>query len=509
MRNGRPFEALLLIATSPSENLDGLLNAFGIDPEEFLIGEWLSKKSLPDHICKAGGEKAAGMVMDWIDLHFDTEFQLRKNAEKGGSYDLPADTPYFPRTELTRFLSPASDVSNGTKSRIMAYIETRGTKLTPYGNWLYSVPKGAEKWFVPIARRGLEDPLNSVRKRASMILRRADVEFPEVELLPDVKFHVTLNGKPWPENLGQDGRLHLTVFTKRSESGSPPRFRGNSQVICDGDDFRGDAPYRAFFTVPPAIVSGDLKIPEGSPRLRAEVNLPVVFEGTNQVDFKTTQLTISPEFPPELVASGDLGYTVQMASEYPNRKFGAELTSFERKIGEPLVLPMVSEGIYWLRITHPGAAVGEMEQIGVDKRNSFHNPRLTKGASLVVPVEWPELSNPEKLPPELAAAFVWERTSFHDSLKSVVRIRKSRDGGVMESLPVSPELPQGRYPNSVIFPFLSPGKYTIESPDRIIESSGTSPGCVIKRSSIEIEIRKDSPVFVVTEPLTILYTRKD
>ena len=35
------------------------------------------------------------------------------------------------------------------------------------------------------------------------------------------------------------------------------------------------------------------------------------------------------------------------------------------------------------------------------------------------------------------------------------------------------------------------------------------PGGIIRKTSLKVEIRADSPVFVVTKPLKIDYTRKD
>lgn len=509
IRHGKHLKALQLYSNYNRPSRDTLLRAFGADPEMFSLGAWLNKRCSAEAMCKTGGELTAAMMMHWIDLHHTEEMETRRIARETLWSVGTDNVPYFPRTEIMWLLRPENGVTDKTKTRIVGYIENKGDANASLGHWLYSYPKGAEKWLVPIALRCLEDPRNEIRERASKILRKSGVKYQEPERLPDVRFRVTVNGKPWPRDLERDdGRLHLTVFKKSSESGKKPKFIGDSLFVCDGDDFRTGDPYRAFFTVYPGFVSEGVTIPKGSQTLRGEIKLPVDFQGINKVDFKTTELTVIPDFSDRKIADENLIYSLNLAIDYPNRVAGAEVKSYILRHGESLYLPMVSEETYWLTVWHPGAAQQAPVKVKVDRRHNVIRPRLEQGTTLVVPVDWPEMAEPEKLPPELSRAFVWSKPSLQAGLRAVIRIKRIGDPSVVIS-PGAPESIERRFKNSVIFPYLPPGKYTVESPDVTIEPSGTSPGCLIRRSSIEVEIGKDSPVFVVTKPLEIHFTRKD
>ena len=493
LRNGQPFEALLRI--SDTRQLGLLLPAFGADPEKFLLGEWLSKQSLPDRVCDAGGETAAGMVMDWIDLHFDSELKMRKDAEQGGAYQSPADLPYFPSTEIAGFLRPGNGVSDKTKARIVEYMETRGTKITPAGTWLYSCPEGAEKWFVPIALRGLDDPLNRIRKRSAKLLETAGVDHKPLVLRPDPKFRVLVNGAPWPGILGDSQRPSLSVKSEKSSLAAGIESMDGAVVTCDADYFRDSG----------KVLEAALYV---YPFRSAAIELPVKYEEMNVVRFTVGELRIAPVFPDREIAPADMTYAVELDAfeegHVPNRSYNPAIV----KNQQPHILNQVSPGEYWLRIRHPGAVLEPRKRITITKDFLPLKPILRKGSSLVVPINWPERADIASLPIELAQMLVSTGEGQPLNLPSMVQI-KGANLPEHEDYLASPEAAIDRFPGSVIFPYLPPGKYTIECPDRTIEPSGTRPGCVIKQSSIEVEIKQDSPVFVVTEPLTIRYSRKD
>lgn len=494
LRNGKPFEALLILGGTQQGKPNPLLRAFGIDPEEFLIGEWLSKKTSPDRICKLGGEKTAGMIMDWIDLHFETELQRRSRAEKDGHYNHPVDLPYFPRTDITQLLSPDNGVTDKTKSRIIDYIESRGFKITPLGNWLYSCPKGSEIWLAPIALRCLGDPMNGNRKRAANLLERAGVEHEPLVLRPDPKFRVLVNGEPWPGILENHHRLSLSVKSEKSGFAGGIKSVGNGIVTCDADHFRGKG----------KLLSAALYV---YPYIWGKIELPVKFEEMNVVNITVGELRIEPVFPERDIDAADMTYAVELDRFEEGHPPDGSTSTRTVENQEPYVLKYLSPGEYWLRIRHPGAVLEPRRRITITEDNWTLKPELVKGSSIVVPVDWPERAEPESLPPELGRMLLW-RGSSHHTLPSLVQIKGENLAG-REGYIATPEASIGRFPYSVIFPYLPPGKYTIECPERTIEPTGTSPGCVIKRSSIEVEIKKDSPAFVTTEPLKIFYTRKD
>jgi len=241
------------------------------------------------------------------------------------------------------------------------------------------------------------------------------------------------------------------------------------------------------------------------PYLWSQIRLPVDHETVGTVDIIARELVISPVFPDETGAPEDLTYAVELDRFQEDQEAGGSVNSRTVKNQEPCIYPNVSPGDYWLRVRHPGAVLEDRRRITIKNDNEVIRPRLRKGSSLVIPVEWPELSDPESLPVEIGRNFIRDDGDRHRSLQSVVKLKG--DCIVNEQTYIAtPEAAKGRFRNSVIFPYLPPGKYTVESPARTIEPDGVHPGCVIEPTSIDVEIREDSPTFVITGSLKIRYT---
>lgn len=494
IRHGNHLEALRMLSVYNRPSRDTLLRAFGADPEMFVIGEWLNKKCRADVICETGGEPTAVMLMRWIDLNFAQEQTFRKIEEETRRFGDRGAVPYFPNVEIRLLLRPDNGVTDETKRRIAQYIGTNGTQLIPVGRWIQRCPKGAEKWMAPIATRGLGDPLNVVRTASSRLLEAAGVTHAPPEMRPNPRFRVLLNGKPWT---GQLGNLRLSIHSEEALYSASFVSMQDGIFTYDADDFRSNGELiHAQFTVSPFFTVSE------------PIKLPVDFDGVNTVNLIKRELKISPVFPRMHTAIEDRTYAIKICPLGKGQRLTGDGKWTPVKNHEPHTYWHVSPGDYMLGIRYPGGIWGPDMKITVNKDTRTLRPVIPKASSLVVPVNWPELAAPEKLPPELAIYFVRSRSDMHKSLRAVVGIKAHGAWKERENVPV-PESAEGRFPNSVIFPYLPPGKYTIESPDRIIEPTGTNPGCVIKRSSIEVEIKEDSPVYVITEPLEIHYTRKD
>jgi hypothetical protein len=491
LRNGKPFDALQLIGPAKAELL---LPAFGVDPETFRIGEWLAKQSLPDHICKTGKDKSARMLMDWADIHFDSELERRRIQRETNRYETPEDEPYFPRTDIIQLLRPDNGVTDETKTRIVDHIKRKGIILTPLGNWFYSLPKGSEKWMIPIARLGLDDPLNRVRKRSSAILTAAGVEHAPPALHPDPRFKILVNGEKWPGRLGEHARLRLSIDAENAGTACGFKDFRDGIATCDADKF---------------IENGEVKSAQVYvyPYIWGRIRLPIDYGNVGTVSIEARELTISPVFPDRATAPEDRTYAVELDRFEEGRKTDGSVSRRTVKNHEPYVYPNVSPGEYWLRVRHPGAVLEDRQRITIKNDGEVIRPRLRQGSSLVIPIDWPEVSDPGKLPPELGRCFVGFGSDWHGSLHTVVTIKGDGVRKDQEYV-ATPEAAEGRFPNSVIFPYLPPGKYTVEVPARTIEPRGIHPGCVIRPSSIEVEILNDSPSFVVTKPLKVLYTEK-
>ena len=495
LRNGKTFDALQLLASTGSTKTELLLPAYGADPETFRIGDWLAKKSLPDRICKTGGDKTARMLMHWIDLHFDSELKRRRIQQETNRYDMPNDEPYFPQTDIIQLLRLDNGVTNQTKSRIIDHIKTKGITLTPVGNWLYAIPKGAENWMAPIARLGLDSPLNQVRKRSSAILKAAGVEHEPPTLHPDPRFKVLVNGEKWPGRLGSNAALSLSIDSERAGTACSLKDFHDGIATCDADEFSEN---------------GKVKLAQVYiyPYVWGRIGLPIDYESIGTINIEARELIISPVFPDRTSAPEDSTYAVELDRYEEGHMTDGSTSRRTIKNHGLCIYPNVSPGEYWLRVRHPGAVLEDRRRITIRNDEEVIRPRLEKGSSLVVPVEWPELSDPEKLPPELGRSFVGFGSDWHGSLQSVITIKGEGVRKGQEYI-ATPEAAEGRFPHSVIFPYLPPGKYTVESPARKIEPSGIHPGCSIRPSSIEVEIREDSPPFAITKTLKILYTKKE
>lgn len=335
---------------------------------------------------------------------------------------------------------------------------------------------------------GLEDPLNRVRKQSSSILTKAGVEHEPPSLRPDPRFKVLVNGEKWPGRLGERARLSLSI--KGYSSGQLKSF-SDGIATCDADKFHE---YEK-------ITGAELYF---YPYIRGNIPMPIDYQNIGTVDIQARKLTIRPVFPDRTTAPEDRTYAVELDPYIEGHKTDGSTSRKTVKNHEPYTYPNVSPGEYWLRVLHPGALLEDRQKITVKNDGEVIRPRLKRASSLVVPVIWPEASHPDKLPPELARKFVF---GHGRGVRSVIRIIGKGVSHDQERIPL-PEAAKGRFPKSVIFPYLPPGQYEIISPAWDIEPKGIHPGCVIKSSSIEVEITKDSPVFVVTEPLTVLYTEK-
>jgi hypothetical protein len=494
MRHGKTLDALQLLESVGSPATSLLLPAFGIDHESFKIGRWLIAKSSPDLICTTGGEKTARMLMDWIDLHFDTELRRRKLQEQTNRYEKPEEEPFFPRTEILQLLRPDNGVTDATKARIIAHIMTKGITLTPVRDWLNRIPKGSENWMMPIVRLGLEDPLNVVRKRSVAILTAAGVKHTAPTLDPDLRFRILFNGEKCSERFVNQTPLSLTIHSEK----------GN--VECSRKNFRD-----GIATFDTDEFDRSLKVNRGEvyiyPTLWGKIDLPFDLEKIGIIRIDKQKLTINPIFPHWPATPEDRTYTVELDRFEEGHSTDGSLSSRTIQNQGPSIYLNVSPGEYWLRILHPGVALEDRRRITIKKGDELIRPHLKKGSSLVVPVEWPELSDPEKLPPELGRYFVGLRGNWHESLQSVITIKGAGVRGDRKYID-TPEAAKGRFPKSVIFPYLPPGKYIIESPARTIEPRSIHPGCIIQPTSFEVEIREESPEFLVTKPLKILYSEK-
>ena len=259
--------------------------------------------------------------------------------------------------------------------------------------------------------------------------------------------------------------------------------------------------------------------------LHANVRLPISFSEVNRIDIKTTSLSIRPMFPGLIPPAADDVYEVEFdrasgSKDGPVPREGG--SRLEVRGSKPLVLSNVSPGEYWIRIYHPGAVLEPRKRITVSATWNSYEAGLKPGACLVIPIEWPELREPQKLPPEIARSFVWFSPDLNDSLRTML-VLKRKDGSVVEELGRTkrkdgsysddvnrmPLATSGRFPNAAVFPCLPPGEYVVESPGRTIEATGVNPGCVIGKSSVTVTIPKNGPVYVTSEPLKILYSRKD
>ena len=513
LRQKKMHQALKMEGLKESAR-DSILMAFGVDPEEFRIGGWLNEAGYPAALCEDGGERTARMLMDWMDFRWEVELARRKKSAVTHSYGLYKE-PVFPGAAVLQLLRKDNGVTEETKVRIAKFIETRSLEMFPMQTWFYVYPKGAERWLVPIGWRGLTHDLNEIRNRSSRLLTAAGVEHPKPEMRPDLRFSVLINARIWPGEFGHPGvrpsGLPLSVHADNSSWSTyllpdgPGSFRVDfDSLMRYGSNLKAEIRQRP-------ILFGEKWAKPTDMWLRAKVPLPIDLFHVNQIEMETYDFSIRPKFPERIGAAEEEVYEVDFdmadggKDQKPPREGHCRLLVKGR---QPLVLSTVSPGDYWLQIRHAGAALMPRQKVTVSWWRRSVEPRLETGSTLVVPVEWPEVKEPEKLPPELAPSFGGFRPDWHDSLHSVIRLKR-KDGSVVEDFGKLPIAAKGRFPMSVIFPYLPPGEYEVESPERTIEPAGTNSGCVIRKTSLKVEIRKDSPVFVVTNPLKIDYIRKD
>ncbi len=447
------------------------------------------------------------MLMDWVDLRGEIELErLRKSM---ATLDYP-DTgePSFPVWDIVQLLRPDNAVTDETKTRIATFIEEHGHQMAPEELWEASCPKGVEKWLVPFARRQLEANLNQSRKRASQFLTDLGIEHPEPVRIPDLRFRVRINGQPWPGELTDDaGRgpeLKLRInYEKVGGKAFSPQVQEPDLLVCGADEFVTQRPISEIFVFSAPISTGSFGADPRQPWLVGNVRLPLDSGKTHQIDIRTVELSVRPKFSRRsAIAPEDNIYEAKIG------RFRLFQERFIVKDGGPLALPRISPGDYTIQIRHPGALPSEEKRFTIDDNNCLIEPELMPASTLVVPLEWPELKSQDTLPYALHLRFIGSRDQLHDLLRSVIQVKR-KDGTVVEGEERAPAAANGRFPDSVIFPYLPPGEYEVESPDRVIDPVENFPGCIIQRSSINVVIREDSPVFVVLSPLKVLYTRKD
>jgi hypothetical protein len=516
LRHGRHFEALRELSAYDEAVIAPLLKAFNVEPEKFRFGAWLDKKLPSEDLCSSGGERTARMMLEWVQKH------LEKITKEGGA--LPSSDPFdhssdllCPRYELMQFLRPGNGVTDETKTRYAEFIETRGLQIYPLERWLNLCPKGAEKWLVALAKKGLAGELNGVRKRSSYLLKIAGVEHDKPAMTPDFRFQVSMNGKPWTGEFVSKWASGSGLNVSLEFEPKPGVFKGTCEGLKvldsqtrdlmsgDADGFLGKGPIRkaSVSRFPVSIGQGEVSPIE--PWLRADLSLPVAFGQFNRVDFITTDFTIAPQFPDRPGKNEDLFYEVNFGL---SEESGSAAVTYRVRNKMPLVLPQVSPGIYWVTVRFPGAVPSPRTKVKVSATEKIFKPQLQPGSSLVVPVDWPEANSPEDLPDSLGQSFPWGGKDCHNSLRSVLILNR-KDGSVIKDVEPSPPIVRARFPNSAIFPYLPPGEYVIESPDRTIEPRAGRPGCVIRKSSVSVLISKESPVYVVSEPIKILYEKKN
>ncbi|MEY3897098.1 MAG: hypothetical protein RLZZ214_2619 [Verrucomicrobiota bacterium] len=330
---------------------------------------------------------------------------------------------------------------------------------------------------------------------------------------PSPRFKVQINGMPWPGKFrskeGYGPGLSVSFTTENGTGkGAGLSSSGSGLYSADPDQFREDgAPRIAHVIIQPSGFDGEPVNP-ASLWLRAEVPLPIDFAGVNEINIKCADFTISPKFPSRIGTVEEEVYEAEfdmVVDGQPPQGGSRRLLVKGRKA---LVLSNVSPGEYWLRIFHPGAVLEPAKKVTVSWWRDSTAPVLVTGSNLVVPIEWPEVHAPENLPPQLARSLAWSGPDLRDRLQSVIRLKR-KDGSVIEEFGRLPEAARGKFPNSVIYPYLPPGEYEVESPELTIEPAGVHPGCEIRRSAVNIVIREDSPVFVTSEPLKILYTPRN
>ena len=503
LRNGDTFPALRALATDPrSPAFDPLSRAFGLDPQELRIGKWLHKGCLPDDLCNAGGDKTALMLLKWAELHWDREIERQKEIKAGGITP-HLEEPYLPRLDLLLLLRPDNGVTDETKEKIARFIETKGVEMLPPGHWIRLTPKGGEKWMVPLAKQGLTHELNAIRKRSSTILRMSGIEHAAPELRPAPQFRVTVNGKPWPGDAGTNrswGEPGMSF-----DCGEPGKGGGRAFSLqrspeglftADPDNFFEQTDIRTIEVYD--FPSTGSPIGPRAPWLRASVKLPVKFDGINEIDIKTLPVTIRPQLPAERVGSKHV-----LEIEFDRFDEGHVSDGSYRYHLEPgskeIVLPHISPGDYWLRVRHPGTALSERMRLSVNKTNSLLEPKLELGASVVVPIEWPEGKSPEKLPMDLARTLAWAGDE-HSGLTQLLEL--CRDGKRFSCGPV-PVSAKGLFPKSAIFANLPPGDYEIIVPARTWKPEDEEPAYSIRQTSIKITVSKDSPEFITAAPLRV------
>lgn len=528
VRRGRYLDALRR-SVSRAEGVDEfLLRAFGVDTEEFRIGVWLNEGWNSPTLCGSGGELTARMVMDWIDQRWEIELDRYKKTVAARTY-VEFHEPHFPSYEIVRLLRPDNGVTNETKSRIAGFINSRGLEIVTAEKWIQNCPKGAEKWLIDIAKRGLTDDLNSVRQRSADFLDRAGVPYPKPEMKAGPRFRVTVDGEPWP---GRSRSQSLTAENNRlnlhSEGGgewSAKLTLGPDGIYTSNpDDFNekngmGRLTRVEISQYPTGYDSKPIDL--ASPWLFASASLPLSFTEVNQITMETTCFTIQPMFAGLVPPAANDNYEVEFGSAIGEKDKTVPrggLACFQVKGSQPLVLPNVSLGDYWIRIDCPGAVAGPFRKITVSSSLGSYSPVLERGSSIVVPVEWKELGDPEHLPFELAVHFPRLNDDLNDFLRSMLVLKrtdgtvieqfgklKMADGSLSPTFNQGPAAARGRYRNAAVFFCVPPGEYVVESPDRGMKSENGYPSGVITKSSVNVILRSDSPHFVTTEPLKISY----
>ncbi len=491
LRAGDPFAALQNLSDSPGPALDNLLRAFGTDPEEFAIGQWLGHRGLPDKICRSGGEKTASMILAWMEMRWEEEAARRKEKV----YSHPPDEPHFPRAgDIMQLLRSGNKVTDETKAKIARFIGTNGTRMEPISYWIYSSPKGSAKWLAGLATTGLTDPLNRTRTKSSQILTTAGIDHQIPELRPAPLFRVSVNGE-----LRNDFTPGIS-FGYAAGGGRALRLNPapDGLFTTDPDHFFDNGPvtHAEVYRLPGA---GGKPLSPHDPWLHAQVPLPPKFGAVTDIPIVTTEVTIQPRFPSSPPPAEDDITEIEFDRQSPGHTPDGSINYYHVKGSSPLVIDHVSPGGYWLRVRHPGTALMSRIKITVSKDHNEFKPELERGATLVVPIQWPEGKIPGNLPGPIARKFAWGgETGGYSGL-----LELRREGKEFKEIGPVPVGAAEKFPHCAIFANLPPGSYEIRLPAINGEATPGEDAFSIKADSIHFSIGKDSPSFVTSDPLYV------
>ncbi len=406
----------------------------------------------------------------------------------------------FPDRHLVLFLDPGNSVTLATKEKISAFLNANATRLHDEGVWLRPLPKGAEKWLKPIALAGLQHEKNKVRRRAAAVLREAGEVAALIER-PPARYRLFVDEQLWRSERMSRGYRHLGLNVTwhslthpggLATSVDPDR---DGVISVDPDHLIPLERVRAaHFYAAPDTISKPTR--PDQPWIRAEIPLPPIFGETRDIRVTTVPVEIRPQFPrPPRDYEGAItkvGFTWAKDDRIPNDSSHV----YHITGSEPLALSKVQPGEYWLQVRAPGAARAPWEKIRVSENAHVFQPKLTIGANVTVPLNWPKDLKVETLDPEIAGFFYRQRWAGLDAFFSV-----ERDGKPFpEALPgLSEERQQAESKTDLELSNLPVGKYRVclRSSDEIAKQRAlpkaerSYPGW--KRAELTFEVNSSSP----------------